>query len=422
MGFRRGFRRGCGDRRFFRLDRVRRRDKAGFFLVLRHGFGFLRTFLFQHVPFTFMKILLHPALAAGRTFAAFLAVAGLAPRAFPAQPFRRRQPVLRLPGGPFRDLGVVGLVPVDLDFLLDHALDGAEQAPFLRADEGDRRAGSPGARRAPDPVHVGLRLFRKVVVEDVRDVVHVDAARGDVRRDQHPRLAFLKGRQRARPHGLGLVAMDRVRFDLALCEFADDLVRAVARPRENQHLLVLRMRVQEVDEQVALVPLVDEHELLVDLVHRRLVGRNLDRHRILHQRLRELHDLFGKGRREELRMALVGQAGDHLLDVGQEAHVQHPVGLVQHELLDFVQKDVLLLHQVEQASRSRDDDLRALGQRLDLGSLPDTAKHDGELRTEELAVVGAALRDLRGEFACRRENERARVFGFDLFRVRRETV
>ena len=37
-------------------------------------------------------------------------------------------------------------------------------------------------------------------------------------------------------------------------------------------------------------------------------------------------------------------------DVGHEAHVQHPVGLVQHEVLHRVEPDLLLLHKVQQSA------------------------------------------------------------------------
>ena len=38
-------------------------------------------------------------------------------------------------------------------------------------------------------------------------------------------------------------------------------------------------------------------------------------------------------------------------DVWHEAHVQHPVGLVQHEVLHSMEPDLLLLHKVEQPAK-----------------------------------------------------------------------
>jgi hypothetical protein len=47
------------------------------------------------------------------------------------------------------------------------------------------------------------------------------------------------------------------------------------------------------------------------------------------------------------------------LDVGDEAHVQHAVGFVEHQHFDLGEGDALLLDVVEQAARRGDDDLAA---------------------------------------------------------------
>ena len=46
-------------------------------------------------------------------------------------------------------------------------------------------------------------------------------------------------------------------------------------------------------------------------------------------------------------------------DVGHEAHVEHPVGLVEDEDLDLAEVGRALPHEVEQAARGRDQDLDA---------------------------------------------------------------
>ena len=54
--------------------------------------------------------------------------------------------------------------------------------------EADAGAAATGAAGAPDPVHVGVAVAGDVEVDDVGDVVDVDAAGGDVGRDQGRRL------------------------------------------------------------------------------------------------------------------------------------------------------------------------------------------------------------------------------------------
>ena len=54
----------------------------------------------------------------------------------------------------------------------------------------------PSAARAADAVDVDLLVFGALVVDDVRDVVDVDASRGDVGGDQDVDLAVTEGAQR----------------------------------------------------------------------------------------------------------------------------------------------------------------------------------------------------------------------------------
>ena len=61
-----------------------------------------------------------------------------------------------------------------------------------------------------------------------------------------------------------------------------------------------------------------------------------------------------------------GTIAQDALDVGQEAQVEHLVGLVQHQRADLAEHQVALFGQVEQAAGRADDDVDALAQRRDL--------------------------------------------------------
>ena len=59
---------------------------------------------------------------------------------------------------------------------------------FLRGTEGDGLPGGSGARRAADAVHIDLRFFRQIIVDDKPYVFYVNAAGGDVRGDEDRRF------------------------------------------------------------------------------------------------------------------------------------------------------------------------------------------------------------------------------------------
>ena len=60
-----------------------------------------------------------------------------------------------------------------------------------------------------------LRVHREIVIHHVRNPIHVDAARGNVGRDQNADGAGLEILQRAQPLILRSIRMDRARRDLS---------------------------------------------------------------------------------------------------------------------------------------------------------------------------------------------------------------
>ena len=85
-------------------------------------------------------------------------------------------------------------------------------------------------------------------------------------------------------------------------------------------------------------------------------------------------------------------------DVGQEAHITHPVGLVQHQHLHIREVDVALADVVEQATGAGHDNLRAAAQRGQLGTLAHTAIDGRAAHPQILAQIRKGLVDLFGQF------------------------
>src|SRR5690606_13509558 len=75
----------------------------------------------------------------------------------------------------------------------DIRLDLLEIAHLVRGDESDRPTGPSRPAGAADPVDVGLRAVRDVVIDYVGDVVDIEATGGDVGRDQQPAAVVLEG-------------------------------------------------------------------------------------------------------------------------------------------------------------------------------------------------------------------------------------
>ena len=92
-----------------------------------------------------------------------------------------------------------------------------------------------------------------------------------------------------------------------------------------------------------------------------------------------------------------GQPAKDAAHVVDEAHVQHPVGLVQHEDLQPGQVDELLAVEVAQAAGGGHQDVHAIFQPLHLGGLAHAAEDDGGAQGQVLAIGLKALLDLEGQ-------------------------
>ncbi len=102
---------------------------------------------------------------------------------------------------------------------------------------------------------------------------------------------------------------------------------------------------------------------------------------------------------------LAGMLADDLADVGDEAHVEHPVGLVQDEDLDLGEVDAALADVVEQAAGCGDQDLDAAPEGLDLGIDAGAAVDDGRPERNAPTVCLDRLGDLDRQLAGRGEDE-----------------
>jgi hypothetical protein len=119
------------------------------------------------------------------------------------------------------------------DRLPDEALDRSQLTTLIRVAQRDGYAPSAGAGRAANAVDVSLRDVRQLIVDDVRHLIDVDAAGGDVGRHQrsHPRHAQVRERMLAL--GLTFVAVDGGNADARRTEVTGDPVRAALGTREH---------------------------------------------------------------------------------------------------------------------------------------------------------------------------------------------
>ncbi len=254
-------------------------------------------------------------------------------------------------------------------------------------------------------MHIVFGGVRQLVVDDHGQVVDIETACGDVGSDQYPQSAALEGFERVAALRLALVAMDRVGGDLVADQEVGQASAQQFGVDEDQGLGV-GLVAQQLGEQVALEAAGNRMHPMGDGLGNHVAACDLDQLRVLEHLVGEALDLVREGGREQQALARGRQQFENALDVGNEPHVEHAVGFVQHQHLDLAQLYGLLLDVVEEAPRCRDDDLDSGTQFGDLGAHVDAAVDAGRSQGHVLAVGLDRLMNLHRQFARRCEDER----------------
>ena len=113
-------------------------------------------------------------------------------------------------------------------------------------------------------------------------------------------------------------------------------------------------------------------------------------------------------RAEEERLTTDGQVRQDLANLGEKAHVEHAVRLVEDEVLELIHPRVARSHVIQQPAGRRDDDVDAAPERVLLRSHPDAAEDRGAGDRRVDRERGEIFEDLRRKLPRRRQHERAR--------------
>src|SRR5690606_6320001 len=231
----------------------------------------------------------------------------------------------RVPGG---EVGEAGIVGEHLDLRQvgqpEAALEAADVQFLVPLDERDGEPGGAGAGGAARAVEVVLVVVGRVAVDHDVDVVDVDAAGGDVGGDEHRPAAGGEPAERLLPLALGEVAVDGRGAHAEGDEVAGEAVAVALGAAEHEGAAADGA---EAGDDPGLVHVVD----LDEAVGHRVDGgvRVLDAvDGGVDHAAGEGGDGAVEGGGEQHGLAAGGDVAQQPLDLGQEAHVGHAVGLV----------------------------------------------------------------------------------------------
>ena len=262
-------------------------------------------------------------------------------------------------------------------------------------------------------MQVGLLILGALVVDDVRDVVNVDAARSHVGGHQHVDLSGAERTKGLLACTLAEVAVHGAHGETAFGELIARFLCATLGLGEH-HRELAAIGLQDAREEFDLVHGVHAPHMLLDRIDRGVLVAwiaGADVRGVRHVATRKIDDLPGHRRGEQHRLALVGDHRHDALDIGQEAHVEHFVGLIEHQHAHIGQIHIAAVGEIDDATGCADDDVDALGQCVDLRFVCAAAVDGEDAKSLEAAGALEVCGHLQAEFAGGADDKSLRLAG-----------
>ena len=203
--------------------------------------------------------------------------------------------------------------------------------------------------------------------------------------------------------------MNRVAANPCLGEVAGNLVGTMFSARENQYLAPL-LTSHQVLQQICLTRFVDRVNSLINKAHRGISWRDLNFLWLMQELTCQRLDLARERGGKHQRLALFGQLRVDAAHRGDKAHIEHPVGLIQHPHPHVVEPHRTLPEQIQQATWGGYQNIGAPREMADLRSDVDAATHHLAMQFESRAVATDAISDLRRELPRGGQNQTTDVF------------
>ena len=275
-------------------------------------------------------------------------------------------------------------------------------AAAVARHERDDEALLAGAAGAAGAVQVRLVLVGRVGLDHQGDVVDVDAAGGDVGRDQRADAAARELLERAGAARLVQVAVDALGADARVVEHVGEHLGERAGAREHE---LLAGTGRELDQHLLLVALIHEQHDVLDRRAVLVLAGDLEDRRVDEVLLDDVGDTAVERRREQQLLAAVLGVVQDVLHRLEEAQLRHVVGLVEHGDDHLREVELALVDQVLDATGRADDDVDAALEGAELTGVRDAAV---DLRREEADAARDRLHgavDLQGQLAGRGQDE-----------------
>ncbi len=252
-------------------------------------------------------------------------------------------------------------------------------------------------------MHIRLLVLRWVKVHNTVDSINVNPARRDVSADEHLESLRLERLERLIALSLRAIAVDRPHIEAGHLEMFHEAIDTALCPAKDHRGLVHSHDAGREGDPFAGIGapevmgrrLADLIFFAVDFVTLGIVLIPAD----------QLLDVAIERRRKEQRLTARADLVKKFSDNWHEAHVCHPVCLVDDDNFNLVQPESAAIDEIREPTGTRDGDVDTSTQRVKLRTKSHAAVKTCHPTVPQSAEVGELLADLRGELAGRGKNQ-----------------
>eukprot|EP00906_Rhabdomonas_costata_P023867 RCo034394 len=222
-------------------------------------------------------------------------------------------------------------------YRLPGILEDLDQLPghpaVLGAEKGVGLSGGTRSARSADAVHVVLHRLREVVVHHDLNVPDVQPSRSHICGHEDPVRVASEVSQHAVPLHLLLVPVDSKHRKPRAAQGVDKGIAAPLCLGEDQGLAAANDGAEELHHPHRFLEVLAEVDDLGHVAVRRKLGRaHVHVNRVAQEVRGQLPHLPWPRGTPHQRLAVCADLADNLADLGLKPHVQHTVGLIQHEV------------------------------------------------------------------------------------------
>ena len=158
-------------------------------------------------------------------------------------------------------------------------------------------------------------------------------------------------------------------------------------------------------EKLSLFRLVGQINRLFDQFNSGGGRRDLHLDRVAQQAVGQLFDFPGHRRGKKHRLTLLRQSGDHLADIVDKAHIEHPVGLIEDKNFNRFEMNISLIDQVVEPAGGGDEKIDAAFQFICLRILRNSAEDNRTAQGQIFPIGDKIFVNLQCQLPGRRQNQ-----------------